>query len=383
MNSNKKTTRLAGSLCLFLTLSIFFYSCGEAQISVATNNQDLEGGQITKEHSKLIFENTKVFPENTQVSIAIIENGVARFYGIKRTNDSIRTVENEKNVFEIGSITKVFTSTLLANFVIENKVGLDENINQYLNFPFKDDQQITFRKLANHTSGLPRLPTNMDSHFFKSGNPFENYDEKKLIKYLTKKLELSTITDNKYTYSNLGVGLLGYTLSQIENKSYQELLQEKIFSKYQMTTTTTTERDQIEKLLIKGQNPEGEIVPNWDWDLAVLSGAGAILSSVEDLSKFAIAQFDNKNIELELTRTKTATVKKNMDIGLGWHIINNETGENWVWHNGGTAGYTSSMTIDTTNLNGIIILSNVSVYGSNWGNIDKLGFGLMKTIERK
>lgn len=365
---------------LLLITTIFFYSCGNGQISVATNKQDFERGLITKVQSKLIFEKTKVFPNNTQISIAIIENGIPKFYGVKRENDTISTINNEKNVFEIGSITKVFTSTLLANFVTENKIELDEDINQYLNFQLKDNQKIKFIELANHTSGLPMLPTNLNLNLVNPENPYEKYNEQKLMEYLNEKLELSPKSYNNYDYSNLGAGLLGYTLSQIENKSYQELLQENIFSKYKMTNTTT-KRNQIEQLLIKGQNPEGEIVPNWD--LAILSSAGGILSSAEDLSKFAIAQFDSNNQGLKLTRTKTSTINKNMDIGLGWHINKNKSSQNWTWHNGATGGYTSSMAIDTENRNGIIILSNVSGFSSNMGNIDKLCFALMDTLERK
>ncbi|WP_051554593.1 serine hydrolase domain-containing protein [Maribacter antarcticus] len=122
----------------------------------------------------LIFANEKVFPNNTQISIAIIENGVARFYGIKRMNDSIRNIENKN--FKIGSISKVFTSTLLAGFVIENELGLDENSNQYLKFQFKGNQEIKCRELANHTSGLLRLPTNLNLNFGQSRQPPEKYD---------------------------------------------------------------------------------------------------------------------------------------------------------------------------------------------------------------
>ena len=87
---------------ILLTISIFSTSFGNGQTSVASDNQDFEKSIITKEQSDLIFKNAKVFPNNTQISFAIIENGVARFYGIKRENDSIIYVENKKNVFEIG-----------------------------------------------------------------------------------------------------------------------------------------------------------------------------------------------------------------------------------------------------------------------------------------
>jgi len=114
-----------------------------------------------------------------------------------------------------------------------------------------------------------------------------------------------------------------------------------------------------------------------------LAGAGAIFSTVEDLSQFAISQFEYKNKELELTKEKTFELNENTDIGLGWHILKNKSDNLWYWHNGGTGGYSSSMAIDVKTKNGIIILSNVSAFNPNMGNIDKLCFELMKPLEKE
>ena len=115
--------------------------------------------------------------------------------------------------------------------------------------------------------------------------------------------------------------------------------------------------------------------------MGVLAGAGAILSTVEDLSKFALAQFDKENNELILTQEPTFKVNDNMQIGLGWHILKGETGRELIWHNGGTGGYTSSMGLDIENKNGIIILSNVSAFNEKMGNIDQLLFELIETLD--
>src|SRR5690606_19208049 len=138
--------------------------------------------------------------------------------------DSLRKVDNREKVFEIGSITKVFTSTLLANFVLEDKVKLEDDIGDYINVPIKEDTKITFISLANHTSGLPRLPPNL----FVLGspdNPYKNYDNAKLEAYLSEQLSLSGNAGVKSEYSNLGVGLLGYTLEKVSGKNYQVLLE--------------------------------------------------------------------------------------------------------------------------------------------------------------
>ncbi len=313
------------------------------------NNLTIKKSLITKEQSEIIFENVKIFPNHTQISIAIIKGGKVSYFGISKKNDTISTIDNKKSIFEIGSISKVFTSTLLANFVIDGKVKLNENINDYLKIPLNNSTKISFIDLANHTSGLPRLPTNLDLTKVNPENPYKEYTEKELKEYLTKYLELSNKGENQY--SNLGTGLLGFTLSKIENVTYESLLQNKIFSKYDMQNSTS-EINKIKGNLVRGLNKEGKGVPNWEF--SVLAGAGAIFSTVENLSQFAISQFDYSNKELKLTRVKTFELNENMDIGLGWYILKSQSENIWYWHNGGTGGYSSSMVIEEKSKNGII-----------------------------
>jgi len=124
----------------------------------------------------------------------------------------------------------------------------------------------------------------------------------------------------------------------MKNTSYESLLQNKIFSKFNMNHSTA-EIKNVEGNLVIGINNEGKETPNWEF--SVLAGAGGILSTVTDLSKFMLAQFDSANKELNLTRKKTKEVNENMDISLSWHILKSPSKNNWFWHNGGTGGYTS------------------------------------------
>jgi len=339
------------------------------------NNLSSKDNLITKKQSKIIFTNSKSFPNQTQIAIAIINNGKVSYFGTKRNNDTISISNNHKSTFEIGSITKVFTSTLLSEFITNKKIKLNDNINDYLNLSFKNKTKISFKDLANHTSGLPRLPSNIDLAKVNPENPYKEYKEKELEEYLTNHIELSN--KGKYQYSNLGVGLMGFALSKIENTTYKSLLEDKIFSKYEMQNSTV-DINNVKGKLVAGINNEGNEAPNWEF--SILAGAGGILSTIEDLSKFVIAQFNPSNKALKLTRQKTFQINDNMDIGLGWHLLKSQSKNIWYWHNGGTGGYSSSMAIDTKSKNGIIILSNVSAYNQDMENIDKLCFGLMKTL---
>ncbi|HTO15552.1 MAG TPA: serine hydrolase [Edaphocola sp.] len=320
-----------------------------------------------------IFKYCKDFPNNTQLSIAIIKNGETNYYGILKSNDSIKVIQNENKVFEIGSITKVFTATVLAALVEEKKLKLKNNINSFYSFSFKNNIKITFESLANHTSGLPRLPNNFK--ISDTANPYKDYDEKKLNHYLKKELKLEHKALEQYTYSNLGAGLLGYTLGLSQKTSFQKLLQSMVFDKYGMHHSFTSAHG-LKEELVMGLNENGKHTSNWDFQS--LFGAGGILSTTSDLAKFAIAQFDPNNIALTLTTTPTFSIDDKMDIGLGWHILKSDNDVQEVWHNGGTAGYSSSMIINKNEKSAVIILSNVSGFHPKNGNIDLLSFALIE-----
>jgi CubicO group peptidase (beta-lactamase class C family) len=363
---------------LIALLGLLLSSCSEGQITDAENYIDVSNYAINKEQSDLIFENTKSFPNHTQLAFAVVKNGSINFIGIERINDTIRATENYNSAFEIGSITKVFTATLLSNFVNEQQLTIDDHIQDYLDFKIKSENKITFKQLANHTSGLPRLPSNLNFFFVDRDNPYKDYNREMLIDYLTNKVELNQEPGTTYEYSNLGAGVLGFVLATISDASFESLLQDNIFATYKMLNSTTN-KEQIQTELVKGLNSSGAFTSNWDFD--VLAGGGAIFSTVEDLSKFALAQFDPENNELRLTQKPTFKVNDQMSIGLGWHIIKRKNGGELIWHNGGTGGYTSSMALDLERKNGVIILSNVSAFNDKSGQIDQLCFGLIKTLD--
>ena len=188
-----------------------------------------------KEISEIIFSKTKDFPNNTQLSIAISQNGKTNYYGIIKLNDTIKPIENQNKIFEIGSITKVFTSTVLASLVEERKIKLTDDINSYYSFPFKDNITLNFKSLANHTSGLPRLPENLE--LSNETNPYKSYGKREIDEYLKNLMKTGS---KNYDYSNLGAGLLGYTLGLSQKTSFQYLLQKKVFDKYKMKSSFTS-----------------------------------------------------------------------------------------------------------------------------------------------
>jgi len=363
-----------------LFISLLLWSCSNAQDPKAFNALSASREGVSKSQLEAIYKHVNRFPNQTQLSIGLIKHGEVHFAGIIRKNDSIFWADNAQKAFEIGSITKVFTATLLANLVVEGKLKLDDTIQDFLEVELKTEENITFKSLANHTSGLPRLPSNLNLLTVDQSNPYASYDEEKLNEYLTSKLKLNQSPGEKYDYSNLGAGLLGFLLAKQSNSTYEALLQGEIFQLYGMTHSTSL-RGNLKAPLIEGLSPNGQPTSNWDFD--VLAGGGAILSTVEDLSYFAKAQFDASHKELQLTHQPTFEMSKNMSIGLGWHLITRKNNSQLLWHNGGTGGYSSSMALGLEYQNAVIILSNVSAFNKNMSNIDRLCFELMQTFKEE
>ncbi|CAA6802674.1 MAG: Beta-lactamase (EC [uncultured Aureispira sp.] len=330
--------------------------------------------------AELVQEYGKAFPKQTELAIAVIEGDKVSYYGFIKKDSSFEAKKNASAIFEIGSITKVFTSTLLAHQVVNKKMKLDQLVKKHLPFKLKGNPKITLKSLSNHTSGLPRLPDNLFPMMVNNpDNPYKGYDVAKLKEYCTKQLSLQSAVGERSDYSNLGAGLLGYAIAQKTKKSYETLLQEFIFIPLEMHQSTTN-RSLVEGKLVRGLSPDGQITSNWD--LEALAPAGNILSSVDDLSKFILANFDTKNPVYQLQQSKTMSLHTNMDVALAWHIITTKTGKKLHWHNGGTGGYTASMAMDVDHKKGLVLLSNVSAFHPKTGNIDALVFKWMETLEK-
>jgi CubicO group peptidase (beta-lactamase class C family) len=334
---------------------------------------------FTVEEITLVSNTLAKFPTNSQVAVARIVDANADFCGARKADKKVEMIDNRYAVFDIGSIAKTFTTAMLANQVVEQTLSFDDEISQILGFLLKTNAKITLKQLANHTSGLPRIPSDLfwELLFKDKSNPYANYDQSRLQNYLQHKLKLNK--QGKFAYSNLGVGLLSHVLTQINNQSYETLLQRIICQPLGLQQITTL-RTNVSKHLVQGQNTKGNPVPYWD--LGALLGAGGIYSSVLDLAKYIIHNINDVSPEFALQRRETAKVNKQIAIGLGWFIAQKEKGSKTLYfHDGGTSGFTSIAFMNVESRCGIVILSNIS--GNHIlkaGHLPKLAQHLYKNI---
>ncbi|HEY5800905.1 MAG TPA: serine hydrolase domain-containing protein, partial [Burkholderiaceae bacterium] len=191
-------------------------------------------------------------------------------------------------VFEIGSVSKTFTATLLADMVQRGEVALDDPISKYLpasvKTPKRDGKEITLLDLATQTSGLPRMPSNFAPK--DKQNPYADYTAEQMYAFLSS-FELTRDIGSKYEYSNLGVGLLGHILALRAGTDYATLVQQRITGPLGMASTAIVLTPAMQTRLAAGHNRTLARVPGWDMN--VLAGAGAIRSTVNDMLKYAAA----------------------------------------------------------------------------------------------
>jgi serine-type D-Ala-D-Ala carboxypeptidase/endopeptidase len=269
-------------------------------------------------------------------------------------------------VYEIGSITKTFTATLLAKAVLAGRVTLDTPVAQLLpdfKIPSRNGKEVTLGALATQRSGLPRVPSNLLGT--DPSNPYVDYDAAKLKAFLAG-YELRRDPGAAYEYSNLGFGLLGHALAQLDHTAYGTLTGEQILKPLGMTMSGTAFTDGMRARLAPGHDDTGKPAKNWDFD--ALAGAGAVRSTANDMLRYLKANMGIDPSPLaaatRLAQQPRSDMAGTMRIGLAWMT----TGKGIVWHNGGTGGYMSFLGFTADGRRGVVILSNTAA------SADDLGF---------
>ena len=269
----------------------------------------------------------------------------------------------DSSVFEIGSITKVFTATLLADMVAKGEVAYGDPVARFLpkdevTMPTWDGKEITLLDLATHRSALPRMPNNFAPA--DASNPYADYTVAQMYEFLSNH-ELRRDIGAEAEYSNLGVGLLGHVLARVSGTTYEELVRERILDPLGMSNTAIALTDHMRQWLVKGHDQAGNVTSNWD--VATLEGAGGLRSDMNDMLKFIAANTGPAGSPLEEAMRDSHDVRNslggNMEIGLNW-IIMTGGDETVIWHNGGTGGYHSFAGFDPDKGVGAVVLTNSS-----------------------
>jgi CubicO group peptidase (beta-lactamase class C family) len=337
---------------------LFPYGAGAFQSASLSTDEDVK---------KILAERIEVRKEAVGIVVGIIDSDGQRIVSRGQTAAKDGRPVDGDTIFEIGSITKVFTSLALALMTEKGDVSLSDPAAKFLPpgvaMPQRNGKAITLEQLSTHTSGLPRLPDNLMTD--NPANPYATYTPEKLYKFLAGH-QLRRDPGAQAEYSNLGAGLLGHLLARRSGLSYEELIRTRITTPLKMANTGITLTAKQQAAMATGHNQKLEAVSNWD--LAALEGAGAIRSDTRDMLRFLTACLDAKSP----IATATTMMLPDGKPALGWQRTT-RNGTEITWHNGGTGGFRSFVGFRRDNRTAVVILSNTSTPAG----VDNIGFHLL------
>jgi D-alanyl-D-alanine-carboxypeptidase/D-alanyl-D-alanine-endopeptidase len=271
---------------------------------------------------------------------------------------------NGDTIFEIGSITKVFTSLALMDMVQKGEVSVTDPVSKYLpaavKVPERNGKKITLQDLATQSSGLPeREPSNADR-----SNLYAGYSKEQLYEFLSG-YQLTRDIGSLFEYSNIGVSLLGHALSLRDGKDYEAMVRARILEPLGMNDTAITLSPEMKARLAPGHGINRNPVPNLDFSIReVLAGGGGLKSSANDLLTFLAANLGYTKTPLAQAMAAEISIRQptlpsmvGMEIAYTW-IIQTKNGKSIVWHNGSSPGYRTYIGFDPKSRAGVVVLSN-------------------------
>jgi CubicO group peptidase (beta-lactamase class C family) len=268
------------------------------------------------------------------------------------------------SVFEIGSITKVFTALLLADMVQRREVALDDPVVSL--FPAgtrlpEKGKPFTLLDLATYTSGLPRMPGNF--HPQDSRNPYADYTAAMMMEFLASYV-MEHEPGTHYEYANLGFALLGQALATRAGRPYEALVIERICAPLGLDDTRITLTPSMKARRVQAHDATLFATP--DWEFQVFAGAGALHSTANDLCRFVEAAMGLRDTPLNeafalLLSTRRPAYKPAPDVALGWFVASGKVDE-IVWKDGATGGTCSFIGWGRRSRRGGVVLSNAGYW---------------------
>lgn len=334
-------------------LSIVLIFCIRMPIASAQNLTD----QWVEKAAKPLVENRIA----DGLSIGYIEGKHSGIVHLGTANRAGKKAD-DTTLYELGSISKLFTSLMLADAVVRGEIDLNAAANvdnrAGIQLPSHEGRSIKWIDLSTHRSGLPRLPENLVPA--NVGNPYRDYDSKKAAAFLNQ-YKLPRQPGESQEYSNLGASVLGYLVAQQAGKSYQQLLEERIAKPLQMTDCAVSLNKDQRQRLATPHDKFGSPTPPWMF--SNLPGAGGIRATMQDMLRFAQVQLTpptgkiGEAIELAWKQQRAADASGSA-MGLGWMIAGDGQTR---WHNGQTGGSHSALFINRELNCAVVVLCNTAV----------------------
>lgn len=303
--------------------------------------------------------------------VGLIDSSGPRFITAGTSGNPARPEVDEQTLFELGSITKVFTAAALTDAVSRRTVTLDDPLSKFFVLPPDGIGDRTLRELATHTSGLPRLPFGFawwSNLLLHPRNPYANHSRRDLETYLVT-LKGKAFPRGLFLYSNLGAGLLANALATGCKCDYARLIEQRVTQPLSMSRTYLQIPPQEQPFM--AQPHTASLRPAPVWTMGSLAGAGGLLSSMHDMLLFAAAALaGTPPLCASMFEPLAKAGASGREVGLGWMLRTSDP-YHVAWHNGGTGGCRSFLGLDLDNRRAVVVLSNAA------NSVDQLAVELL------
>jgi D-alanyl-D-alanine-carboxypeptidase/D-alanyl-D-alanine-endopeptidase len=325
---------------------------------------------------------------NAAMVIGLVDANGTQFYGYGKTSNATNaTTVNKDTLFDLGSITKTFTTTILTDMVSQGVVNLDDPIEKYLpptvKVPAYNGNKITLEDLATHTSGLPDFPPNLQVNMTTLPDFYPNYTQEQFYQALSN-ITLTTVPGSHFQYSDMGMALLGDILASKAGMPYEQLVIDRILNVLGMNSTRITLSDTtlLSRLALGHLNGTEIPITSISFENPPpLAPAGSLRSSASDMVKYLSANIGliKTNLDTVMQDSHRIRLYTNMSVvapydvyvGLGWFSTTN-FGSQIIWHNGEILGYNSFAGFNPATQRGVVVLSSTMLQDIDVANI---GFG--------
>lgn len=310
---------------------------------------------------------------NPGIVIGVVDRSGRAFYSYGETILGSEQSPDENTVYEIGSISKVFTTSLLAEMIVNGDVPLEGEVESYLpdgvTVPSRSGVAISLEHLATHASGLPVNPPSIVVN--NPLNPFFPFPTAELYTFLNGH-RLTRTPGSEFEYSNLGLGLLGHALAQSLGTSFEEALTQRILNPLRLQDTVITASSGLSARRAQGYSG---VVERPAFKMEALEAAGQILSTANDMLTFIEHQLGLQQSDLtaafDLAHEKRADAgAPGQAMGLGWIIIT--AGSDTIhMHDGATMGHNTFAGFNLKQGIGVVVLSNARI--NQYAGVQDLG----------
>lgn len=268
--------------------------------------------------------------------------------GLGVSDRATRAPMSSDTVFQIGSVTKVFTGALLARLAAEDRLELGDRLSEHWFAGDAlaidaEDRMLTLQAIATHTAGLPRYPSNLDR---EDGDPILGYPLALMREAMTE-LPAPEAERPDWDYSNFGYGVLAQAMARSQDTSFETLLREEILLPADLRDTGFVLSDEQRSRLATPYRDDDITAATQPWEMGAMSAAGGLFSTVVDLASFGSRLIVTDGRETEARMLQRAPLVRQTPTrayGLGMFVVDDYVeGVDVLWHGGDVDGYAGSL----------------------------------------